>query len=38
MTSTYGLIEELAEQGKIEVYHVDNPYSENKTAAIKLLR
>jgi hypothetical protein len=38
MTSTYGLIDELVQQGKIEVYYVDNPYSENKTAAIKLLR
>ena len=35
--SAYILIEELEEQDKVEIYSVDNPYSEYKTASIRML-
>ena len=33
----YQVLELLEEQGKIEIYKVDNPYSEFKTSAIRIL-
>jgi hypothetical protein len=37
ISSVYKLIEELEAKGKVEVYSVDNPYSEYKTASIRTL-
>lgn len=34
--STYQLVEDLQDKKKIDVYSVDNPYSEHKTAAIRM--
>jgi hypothetical protein len=35
--SAYKLIEELQAQGKVQIYSVNNPYSEYKTKAIRML-
>lgn len=35
ISSVYKLVEELDDKGKVQVYSVDNPYSEYKTAAIR---
>jgi hypothetical protein len=36
--STYQLVEELKNREKIDVYFVDNPYSDHKTAAIRMVQ
>jgi hypothetical protein len=35
--STYQLVEELKNSNKIDVYFVDNPYSDHKTAALRMV-